>query len=317
MHHIVIFLHITSLILGALTILFLHQLNKSNHNNLIKVLKYFVIVFNLGLLNDMVSKYIITNLTSDNPEWVNVFFIYFHHPVNLFLTLALIYCFLRITFELTEKPFKRYMNRIFWTGTLILTLNQAAGIFIYIKDFSAQWIIRTNRFADNLFTVVVIISVIYLLFFKGAVKNTDKSKTVNVFASFYLIAFIFPYIDLIFSINEFNYLFSLLFLFINIFPIIWIRKYYLKYYLLDNTIDEHKLVFNSLAKQYKISKRESEIMALILQGKSNKEIEDILFISFHTVKNHIYNLFQKFGLNSRAQLIHFINSKLKNDKLNT
>jgi DNA-binding CsgD family transcriptional regulator len=47
-------------------------------------------------------------------------------------------------------------------------------------------------------------------------------------------------------------------------------------------------------------------MELILQGKSNKEIEDVLFISYNTVKNHIYNLYQKLGVKSRGQLINFI-----------
>ncbi len=313
MHHLVIFLQIVSLIIGAGTILYLHQLNKSYQNYLIKVYKYFVIVFNINLLDEMVIKYIITNLTENNPEWINVYYIYFHNPVNLFLTIVLIYCFLKITFELIGKPVKRYMSIIFRTGVIILTLCLFTGIFFYIRDFSGQWLIRTNRSADNLFSAVVIISAFYLLIYKGTHGNSAKAKTVNVIAGFYLAVFIIPYFDLIISFGEFNHLFGILFLFMNIFPVIWTRKYYVKYFLIkDNTSENHKQKFDSLAKEYKISKRESEIIELIMQGKSNKEIEDLLFISFHTVKNHIYNLYQKFGLNSRAQLIHFINSKVIN-----
>jgi DNA-binding CsgD family transcriptional regulator len=58
--------------------------------------------------------------------------------------------------------------------------------------------------------------------------------------------------------------------------------------------------------RYQVSNREREIMELILQGKSNKEIEDVLFISYNTVKNHIYNLYQKLGVKSRGQLINFV-----------
>jgi len=43
-----------------------------------------------------------------------------------------------------------------------------------------------------------------------------------------------------------------------------------------------------------------------LQGKSNKEIEHQLFISPHTVKNHIYSLYQKAGVKSRGQLVHLL-----------
>lgn len=54
-----------------------------------------------------------------------------------------------------------------------------------------------------------------------------------------------------------------------------------------------------------ISLREKEIVLLLLKGKSNKEIEDILFIAMGTVKNHIYSIYQKIGVRNRAQLITF------------
>lgn len=55
--------------------------------------------------------------------------------------------------------------------------------------------------------------------------------------------------------------------------------------------------------KYGVSKREQEIIRLILQGKSNREIERELFISQSTVKNHAYNIFQKTGVKSRYELI--------------
>ncbi len=58
--------------------------------------------------------------------------------------------------------------------------------------------------------------------------------------------------------------------------------------------------------EYNISHREQEILQLILKGKTNKDIEDALFISIRTVKNHIYNIYQKFGVKTRLELIHLI-----------
>jgi len=55
--------------------------------------------------------------------------------------------------------------------------------------------------------------------------------------------------------------------------------------------------------KYDISQREKEIVLLLLKGKSNKEIEDSLFIAMGTVKNHIYSIYQKIGVKNRAQLI--------------
>jgi two-component system response regulator DegU len=55
--------------------------------------------------------------------------------------------------------------------------------------------------------------------------------------------------------------------------------------------------------KYDISQREREIVQLLLKGKSNKEIEDALFIAMGTVKNHVYNIYRKIGVKNRAQLL--------------
>ena len=64
--------------------------------------------------------------------------------------------------------------------------------------------------------------------------------------------------------------------------------------------------------QYHITAREKEIIRIVLKGKSNHDIEDELFISMGTVKNHIYRIFRKLGVKNRGQLIaHFKNLTLK------
>lgn len=49
--------------------------------------------------------------------------------------------------------------------------------------------------------------------------------------------------------------------------------------------------------------REQEVLQLILSGKSNREIAGALFISESTVKTHVRNIFSKYDVGSRAQLI--------------
>jgi DNA-binding CsgD family transcriptional regulator len=61
-----------------------------------------------------------------------------------------------------------------------------------------------------------------------------------------------------------------------------------------------------------LSEREKEILRLVLKGKSNKEIEKELFIAIGTVKNHIYNIYQKLDVQNRTQLITlFKNLRIK------
>jgi DNA-binding NarL/FixJ family response regulator len=49
-------------------------------------------------------------------------------------------------------------------------------------------------------------------------------------------------------------------------------------------------------------KREREIIALIADGLSNKEIAQRLNIATHTVKSHVHNVMEKLALHTRLQL---------------
>lgn len=51
---------------------------------------------------------------------------------------------------------------------------------------------------------------------------------------------------------------------------------------------------------FDLTKREVEVLGLVAQGSTNKEIADQLFVSPHTVNRHLGNLFNKLGVSSRA-----------------
>ncbi len=52
-----------------------------------------------------------------------------------------------------------------------------------------------------------------------------------------------------------------------------------------------------------LSVREKEILSLIITGLSNDEISEKLFISLHTVRNHIRNIYQKLQVHSKSQAV--------------
>jgi len=61
-----------------------------------------------------------------------------------------------------------------------------------------------------------------------------------------------------------------------------------------------------LMDKYELSKREREILALLMRGKKNKEIAKDLFISENTVKVHVYNIYKKLGVNSRLAILDLL-----------
>ncbi len=65
-------------------------------------------------------------------------------------------------------------------------------------------------------------------------------------------------------------------------------------------IDVRTLYENPLVS---LTRRELEVLASLATGRTNKQIARDMDVSLNTVKFHVRNLFQKLGVNSRAQAI--------------
>ncbi|GAB6871920.1 LuxR C-terminal-related transcriptional regulator [Halomonas shantousis] len=59
-----------------------------------------------------------------------------------------------------------------------------------------------------------------------------------------------------------------------------------------------------------LTHRELEIIGLLGSGASNTEIADQLFVSEHTVKSHLYNIFRKIKVHNRIQAMNWARQNL-------
>jgi len=59
-----------------------------------------------------------------------------------------------------------------------------------------------------------------------------------------------------------------------------------------------------------LSKREAEILGLIAEGAMNTEIAQKLYISRHTVKSHLYNIYKKLKVTNRLEAALWANENL-------
>jgi len=59
----------------------------------------------------------------------------------------------------------------------------------------------------------------------------------------------------------------------------------------------------SMIPDVQLSKREKEVLKLVLQGKGNKQIALSLEISIRTVEFHLKNIYAKFQVSSRIELL--------------
>jgi DNA-binding NarL/FixJ family response regulator len=61
----------------------------------------------------------------------------------------------------------------------------------------------------------------------------------------------------------------------------------------------------SIAERYnQLSNREREVFQLIGEGKSTRDIADLLCVSISTIKSHRVNIMEKLNIDSSAKLIH-------------
>lgn len=51
-----------------------------------------------------------------------------------------------------------------------------------------------------------------------------------------------------------------------------------------------------------LTPREQQIARLAAEALTNKEIAALLFLSEHTIKNHLFNAMQKLGVRRRVEL---------------
>lgn len=62
----------------------------------------------------------------------------------------------------------------------------------------------------------------------------------------------------------------------------------------------------SMVRVVGITPREREIIEKLLEGRTDREIGELLFISPRTVDTHLRNIFRKCGVTSRLQLSHYV-----------
>jgi DNA-binding NarL/FixJ family response regulator len=79
--------------------------------------------------------------------------------------------------------------------------------------------------------------------------------------------------------------------------------------LLEKVIEKHEVDYEKIRRDFEITKREVEVLKLICEGLSNKDISKALSITEYTVKDHIKNIMRKTNASTRSEVIMRTNQK--------
>ena len=71
-------------------------------------------------------------------------------------------------------------------------------------------------------------------------------------------------------------------------------------------------VFNAVGEEL-LTRRERDVVRLVAEGLGNRDIAQQLGLSVHTIKNYLFNIFDKLGVSSRAELVMYVLSNSDNN----
>ena len=83
--------------------------------------------------------------------------------------------------------------------------------------------------------------------------------------------------------------------------------------IVDHAITSSKK--SSLIKSVRMTKREKQVIELIADGLTNKEIAQKLHLSTYTIKSHVHNILEKLALHTRVQIAKYAHTNEDFDRI--
>ncbi len=313
MPHFKIFFSVLILIIGSYSISHTLSLNKKFNIPFLKAFNRFIIVFNLYFLLQTILEYLYVNI---KPGFSPKIFLKIGIYSDLFFSVFMIFITLLLLENFSFLPVKLF-NKYRVKLLVILLFVILFSIHLYYILFKMSNDNKKTFLLIMLMYVFIFHFTIMILliktFFSSKNHLSKKQKSyLNIFSSvFFLIksASVIYLFLLYFGIYSFNLTFYLVFFLYNLFPLIYMKDFLLTLFPEEVTSAGSEDSINENIKKYGISKREQEIIFLIFDGLSNKAIEERLYISIATVKDHIYNIYKKTGVKNRVQLVNLFSKK--------
>lgn len=220
------------------------------------------------------------------------------------IILLMSYLIIRINYFFTKSRVIKYGSHVFLVFLAFQTVSHLLRQFHLIGEEIGDLLVFCSETTIDIFFLCEFTALLHLIFY-SLKSGKSRSKPNLSFALFYLSRFVSIFLLIFLPLPVMVVVGLIILLYFNLVPFIWVRLSLSGGYLQQQTLPDIKNRLEILIVDKKISKREVEIIRLILAGKTNSEICEELYISIHTVKNHIYSVFQKLEINSRYQLVKY------------
>jgi DNA-binding CsgD family transcriptional regulator len=208
------------------------------------------------------------------------------------------------------KVFLRYIVVIFGFTLFIPILNQYLPYWFF---YYLGWF--------NLLMFIMIVALFTYAIYKSYV-HSSFTKTYFKICVFGLTIFFITFLNDLNIINvsiyfKYSYYAAMVLIILSLLiGMIYEVKYYFKTVKTNQFMPERnneiqlfhesKLTKDEIFKPKILTKRETEILKAFANGFSNSEIADAMFISSHTVRTHLKNIYQKLNINSKVEAVRWV-----------
>jgi DNA-binding CsgD family transcriptional regulator len=225
-------------------------------------------------------------------------------PVSLFL-------YLNFAAEILDTQLSNRLKKIFiilWAFFILLYLLIIGRVFLTPSESLVSLVLWMVYLLEG---IVFYLANLFLVFKALKIKDKTWKRTIQYIGFFYLgvlSVYVIAFLHII-ILSHFSFL--VLHFGYNIPPLIFLFFYLKKSnFGVSMPIGQEENLKNFF-KQHSITPRESEIILMLLSGSKNKDIGKELFISYHTVKNHIHKIYQKLDVRNRLQMYSTIKNHIQ------
>ena len=299
--------------MGLLSILLCARMVKTYRFKYLSHYLYFLITINIGALYGDVPENF-GSFLGNSPQVFKLGGI-LSALLGTPMILTAIYMFANLIAGLLDKRLGKTFKIVYFTlfggffmSFILLTAH-------YFETGEDKLLMTIMGYSLKVFIIMFFMILIYFFLNLKGLPDQNQRRELRIFGIFHNVNFCFV---LCFTIQGCpiahlsQNLFLLFFFILQLFPLLYLNRFLKQCrteFLLPGPGEDMKDL-DAIFSRHKISKREKEIIHLLVKGKSNKEIEDELFISIHTVRNHIYKIYQKLGIKNRVELVNFIRNSL-------
>jgi DNA-binding CsgD family transcriptional regulator len=309
MKHLNVMVMVVNLLIGVWAILYFQQKSRRFHDDGLRSFLGFLLIFNFFEFVQFILIYFSSNLTPLQVKDSELLLKGISWPLRALLLLAWYFLQFRIIAWQRDRMPPRWLLPALCLFTAGLTAYFLLAMRVPAYMPKSPLLNFWNLYLWPL-TVLELVWLARLLAESRRREDAGRRRAGAALAGLFIghiLAQIAKFLLGALGLDPWQFVVSkLLILYTNLLPVLWLKFYYIPWAGALSRMSNDGSRLDSLQLSHGLSARELEILKLVLDGKSYRQMEDLLFISIHTVKSHVYNLYRKLGVSNHRQLTHFI-----------